>query len=154
MFKQIRDYSGTRDSRHLGASAFIASATKQLPSTDVWCILYPSLRHFVRSDLQTLTEQSLLLTLKSPVGSIVSCICNLTLLKRGQMSRQVFDGAVTWAMKADKTHFWKSQSTKSKTTSKPESAKEGLAATARKSGGPRASVSRTEEYVSVFFHTN
>lgn len=71
MFKQIRDYSGTRDSRHLGASAFIASATKQLPTTDVWCILYPSLRHFVRSDLQTLTEQSLLLTLKSPVGSIV-----------------------------------------------------------------------------------
>lgn len=67
------------------------------------------------------------------------------------MSRQVFDGAVTWAMKADKTHFWKSQSTKSKTISKPETAKEGLVAAARKTGGPRASVSRTEEYVSVFF---
>lgn len=66
------------------------------------------------------------------------------------MSRQVFDGAVTWAMKADKTHFWKSQSTKSKTISKPETAKEGLVAAARKTGGPRASVSRTEEYVSVF----
>jgi hypothetical protein len=50
-------------------------------------------------------------------------------------------------MKANKTNFWKSQSTKSKTTSKPETAKEGFT-TARKSGGPRAGASRTEEYVS------
>lgn len=49
-------------------------------------------------------------------------------------------------MKADKTHFWKGQSTKSKAISKPETAKEGLSA-ARKSGGHRATLSRTEEYV-------
>ncbi len=50
-----------------GTMAFIAAAVTQLPSSDVWCILYPSLRHFVRSDVATITEQSLLNTMKLPV---------------------------------------------------------------------------------------
>ncbi|KAF8509221.1 hypothetical protein BU17DRAFT_99144 [Hysterangium stoloniferum] len=77
-----------------GASAFIAGETKNLPSTDVWCILYPSLKHFLRSDLRSISERILLLTLKTP------------------FSRQVFEAAVLWAMKTDKTNFWKAQCSK------------------------------------------
>lgn len=50
-----------------GTVAFISAAVAHLPSSDVWCILYPSLRHFVRSDVATITEQSLLNTMKPPV---------------------------------------------------------------------------------------
>jgi phosphoinositide-3-kinase regulatory subunit 4 len=50
-----------------GAAAFIAIAAKHLPSTDVWCILYPSLRHFLRSDVKIIDEQSLLTAMKPPV---------------------------------------------------------------------------------------
>ena len=50
-----------------GAAAFIASAAKHLPPSDVWCILYPSLKHFLRSDVRDVDERSLLLNLKSPV---------------------------------------------------------------------------------------
>ncbi|KAH9994556.1 ARM repeat-containing protein [Russula compacta] len=72
-----------------GAAAFIASAAKHLPSSDVWGILYPSLRHFLRSDVRGVDEFSLFTALKPP------------------LDRQVFDAALQWAMKADKTHFWK-----------------------------------------------
>lgn len=51
----------------LGAAAFIASAAKHLPPSDVWCILYPSLRHFLKSDVVVIDEQSLLITLKPHV---------------------------------------------------------------------------------------
>lgn len=50
-----------------GAAAFIAASAKHLPASDVWCILYPSLRHFLRSDMKTIDEQSLLTAMKSPV---------------------------------------------------------------------------------------
>ncbi|KAI0058381.1 ARM repeat-containing protein [Artomyces pyxidatus] len=73
-----------------GAAAFIAAAAKHLPSSDVWGILYPSLRHFLRSDVRDINEMSLLTAMKPP------------------LSRQVFDAAVQWAMKADKTQFWRS----------------------------------------------
>lgn len=51
-----------------GAASFIASAAKHLPESDVWCIVYPSLRHFLRSDISTIDEQSLLAAMKPPVG--------------------------------------------------------------------------------------
>lgn len=51
-----------------GAASFIASASKHLPATDVWCILYPSLRPLLRSDIQSISEHSLLLTLKPPAS--------------------------------------------------------------------------------------
>jgi hypothetical protein len=54
----------------IGAVAFIAIAAKHLPSTDVWCILYPSLRHFLRSDVKVIDEQSLLTAMKPPVRFI------------------------------------------------------------------------------------
>ncbi len=49
------------------AAAFIASAAKHLPPSDVWCILYPSLRHLLRSDVRDVDERSLLIALKPPV---------------------------------------------------------------------------------------
>ncbi|KAF7319485.1 hypothetical protein HMN09_00287300 [Mycena chlorophos] len=74
-----------------GAAAFIVSAAAHLPTSDVWCIIYPSLRHFLKSDIVELDEQSLLAAMKPP------------------LSRQVFDAAVQWAMKSDKSSFWRGQ---------------------------------------------
>ncbi|KAJ1301055.1 hypothetical protein OPQ81_003473 [Rhizoctonia solani] len=87
-----------------GAVAFITSSTKLLPPTDVWCILYPGLRQALRADVRAITEQSLLGTLKPP------------------LSRQVFDAAISWAMKSDKSAFWRGQTSKLK--SNKESPKE------------------------------
>ncbi|KAJ3746567.1 hypothetical protein DFH05DRAFT_1607341 [Lentinula detonsa] len=72
-----------------GAAAFIAAAAKHLPSSDVWCILYPSLRHFLKSDVETIDERSLLNAMKPA------------------LPRQIFDAAVQWARKTDKSNFWK-----------------------------------------------
>ena len=56
-----------RSHKLLGAAAFIAAAAKHLPPSDVWCILYPSLKYFLRSDLRDADERSLLLAMKPPV---------------------------------------------------------------------------------------
>ncbi|KAF5339043.1 hypothetical protein D9758_014111 [Tetrapyrgos nigripes] len=72
-----------------GAAAFIASAAKHLPPSDNWCILYPSLRHLLKSDVVEIDEQSLLSAMKPPIP------------------RRVFDAAVQWAMKADKASWWR-----------------------------------------------
>ncbi|KAL0574075.1 Serine/threonine-protein kinase [Marasmius crinis-equi] len=84
-----------------GAAAFIASAAKHLPASDVWCILYPSLRHFLRSEIAVIDEQSLLVALKPP------------------LPRQIFDGAVQWAQKADKASFWRGSKRGSTRTESP-----------------------------------
>lgn len=55
----------------LGAAAFIGSAANHLPQSDVWCILYPSLRHYLRSDVRIVDEMSLLSALKPPVSQTV-----------------------------------------------------------------------------------
>ena len=55
----------------LGATAFIASAAKHLPASDVWGILYPSLRHFLRCDVRDVDEFSLLTALKPPVRYLI-----------------------------------------------------------------------------------
>ncbi|KAJ3515360.1 hypothetical protein NLJ89_g1813 [Agrocybe chaxingu] len=49
-----------------GAAAFITSAGQHLPPSDIWCILYPSLRHFLKSDIVIIDEQSLLSSMKPP----------------------------------------------------------------------------------------
>ncbi|KAF8352075.1 hypothetical protein F5887DRAFT_1068440 [Amanita rubescens] len=95
-----------------GTVAFIAAAVTQLPSSDVWCILYPSLRHFVRSDVATITEQSLLNTMKLP------------------LPRQILDTAIQWAMKSDKASFWKLFK---KGISKVESPKESVVSVRKQS---------------------
>lgn len=88
-----------------GAAAFVASAAKHLQSSDVWCILYPSLRHLLRSDVRDIVEQSLLATMKPP------------------LPRPVFDGAVQWAMTAERTTFWRSNR---RPAAKVESGKESI----------------------------
>lgn len=54
-----------------GAAAFVASAARRLQPSDVWCILYPSLRHLLRSDVKEIDEQSLLGAMKQPVCVIM-----------------------------------------------------------------------------------
>ncbi|KAH7882946.1 hypothetical protein F5I97DRAFT_1938850 [Phlebopus sp. FC_14] len=89
-----------------GAAAFIASAAKHLPPSDAWCILYPSLHHLLRCDIKETDELSLLAAMKAPVP------------------RGVFDGALRWAMKGERTTFWRSQR---KPPSKVESPRENEA---------------------------
>lgn len=60
---------------NLAAVSFLASAARQLPKTDVWCILYPSLKYFLRSDVRDLDEETLLTFVKEPVSA--SCISEL-----------------------------------------------------------------------------
>ena len=64
----------------VGAAAFIASAAKYLPPSDVWCILYPSLKHMLRSDVRDVDERSLLIALKPPVSrcSCVHCLAGFS----------------------------------------------------------------------------
>ncbi|KAJ7216643.1 hypothetical protein GGX14DRAFT_442277 [Mycena pura] len=88
-----------------GAASFIVSAASHLPPSDVWCILYPSLRHFLKSDIVVIDEQSLLTAMKPP------------------LSRQVFDAAVQWAMRAEKSTFWRGQR---RITTKTESPRESV----------------------------
>ncbi|CAI2161442.1 16883_t:CDS:10 [Funneliformis geosporum] len=73
-----------------GAIAFIASAAKLLPATDVWCIVYPIIRPFLQADISEITELQLLENVKEPIP------------------RSIFDAAVSWASKATKSSFWKS----------------------------------------------
>ncbi|KAL4072222.1 hypothetical protein J3A83DRAFT_4372222 [Scleroderma citrinum] len=91
-----------------GAAAFVASAAIRLQPSDVWCILYPSLRHMLRSDVKEIDEQSLLGTMKQP------------------LPRPVFDGAVQWATQAERTTFWKVDR---KPMSRVESLRESMVAT-------------------------
>ncbi|KAL5523732.1 hypothetical protein ACEPAG_7905 [Sanghuangporus baumii] len=95
-----------------GASLFIASAAKALPTTDVWCILYPSLKHFLRSEIRSVEVQAILKALKSP------------------LPRHIYDFALDWAMKSGDSQFWKSQR---KSATKIENPKDAAVAAARKS---------------------
>ncbi|EJT48342.1 hypothetical protein A1Q1_02625 [Trichosporon asahii var. asahii CBS 2479] len=49
-------------------AGFIAAAARNLPTSDVWCILYPSLRSSLRSDIVTLDEDSILNALSPPLA--------------------------------------------------------------------------------------
>ncbi|KAI0037081.1 ARM repeat-containing protein [Vararia minispora EC-137] len=93
-----------------GAAAFIVAASKHLPASDVWCILYPSLRHFLRSDVMEIEDMSLLTAMKPSIA------------------RPVFDTAVQWAMKAERTQFWRSHR---RAVSKTESPQSSVAALKR-----------------------
>ncbi|GAA5807781.1 hypothetical protein MFLAVUS_001160 [Mucor flavus] len=78
-----------------GAVGFIASTAKHLPKTDLWCIVYPMIRPFLRSDIAEINEETLLQNIETPVP------------------RQVYEQAIIWATKATaKSNFWKLQNTK------------------------------------------
>lgn len=49
------------------AVGFVAAAARNLPASDVWCILYPTIRSALRSDIVTLDEDSILGALVAPV---------------------------------------------------------------------------------------
>ena len=91
-------------------------------------------------------EKSLLLAMKRPVWiafSRAACVSppDSTVGSVSQLSRQIFDAAVQWAMKADsKTQFWRSHR-----SAKTESPRESMA-TVRQAGGV-ASRARSDEYV-------
>ncbi|KAL9539523.1 hypothetical protein MBANPS3_010209 [Mucor bainieri] len=74
------------------AVGFISSSVKHLPKTDLWCIIYPMIRPFLRSDIAQVNEESLLQNMETPI------------------SRQVYEQAMLWATKATvKSKFWKQQ---------------------------------------------
>lgn len=52
-----------------GTVGFISSTAKHLPKTDLWCIVYPLIRPFLRSDIAEINEESLLENIESPVSS-------------------------------------------------------------------------------------
>ncbi|KAF8065194.1 hypothetical protein FPV67DRAFT_1501752 [Lyophyllum atratum] len=106
-----------------GAAAFIASAAHHLPPSDVWCILYPSLRHFLKCDVVGIDEHSLLLAMKPP------------------LPRRILDAAVQWAMKSDKTSFWRGPR---RNSAKVESPRESVISV-RKSGNSTITRNKSEE---------
>ncbi|KAF8892835.1 hypothetical protein CPB84DRAFT_1837361 [Gymnopilus junonius] len=106
-----------------GAAAFITSAAQHLPPSDVWCILYPSLRHFLKSDIEYVDERSLLCAMKPP------------------LPRQILDASVQWAMKAESSTFWRGAR---RVTNKVESPRESVIAM-RKTGGNTISRNKSEE---------
>ncbi|CAO3698380.1 unnamed protein product [Rhizopus stolonifer] len=83
-----------------GSVGFISSAIKHLPETDVWCIIYPLIRPFLRSDIADVNEEALLGNMETP------------------MPRQVYEQAIIWASKATvSSNFWKKQRGTSKSDS-------------------------------------
>ncbi|KAG5644667.1 hypothetical protein DXG03_007966 [Asterophora parasitica] len=106
-----------------GAAAFLASAAHHLPPSDVWCILYPSLRHFLKSDVAAIDKNSLLVAMKPP------------------LPRQILDAAVQWAIKADKASFWRGPR---RNTAKVESPRESVISV-RKTGSSTITRNKSEE---------
>ncbi|KAG5639727.1 hypothetical protein H0H81_000007 [Sphagnurus paluster] len=124
-----------------GAAAFIASAAHHLPPSDVWCILYPSLRHFLKSDVATIDEHSLLVAMKPPVKfSLVENNYESDWLIF-QLPRQILDAAVLWAMKSDKASFWRGSR---RNVAKGESPRESVMSI-RKSGNSTIARNKSEE---------
>ncbi|KAI9313626.1 hypothetical protein BX666DRAFT_1978506 [Dichotomocladium elegans] len=95
--------------RH-GVVGFIASASKHLPQTDIWCIIYPLLKPFLKTDIASITEQELIGNLKSP------------------LPRQIYDQAIIWATKAStRSGFWKQQREKRLSSASRRQVKSGPA---------------------------
>ncbi|KAF9937293.1 Serine/threonine-protein kinase [Mortierella alpina] len=72
-----------------GAIGFIASTSQRLPVADIWCMIYPIIRPFMRSDVGEVNELHLRENVKPP------------------LSRNVFESAIQWAAVANRTSFWK-----------------------------------------------
>ncbi|KAF9349512.1 Serine/threonine-protein kinase [Mortierella sp. AD094] len=72
-----------------GAIGFISSTAQRLPVADVWCMIYPIIRPFMRSDVGEVNELHLRENVKPP------------------LSRHVFESSIQWAAVANRTSFWK-----------------------------------------------
>jgi len=82
------------------STELIVTVSQVLPTTDVWCVLYPALRKFLRCDIEDLTKQSILTNLEAPIPRIV------------------YEAAVVWAGRRQRSHFWQLSSAAAK---KPQS---------------------------------
>ncbi|GAA5898472.1 hypothetical protein JCM8208_006993 [Rhodotorula glutinis] len=71
-----------------GAAAFLATVASLLGTTDKWCILYPTVKRLLRSDIKDITDLALLDNAREP------------------LSRVVFEAAVSWASRSGRSHFW------------------------------------------------
>lgn len=70
--------------------AFLASSVRWMTPAQIYCMFLPIIRTYLQSDLDDFTEAGYLNNVKEP------------------MSRPVYNLLLTWAMKAQKTIFWKS----------------------------------------------
>ncbi|WVQ93835.1 hypothetical protein IAU59_000913 [Kwoniella sp. CBS 9459] len=50
-----------------GTAGLVAAAARDLPQTDVWCILYPNLRPMLQSDIKEMDEHSILAAIVPPL---------------------------------------------------------------------------------------
>jgi phosphoinositide-3-kinase regulatory subunit 4 len=71
------------------AARFLVDATAHLDATDVWAIVYPSIRPLLKYELEDLSALSIIESAKAP------------------LSRNILQAALTWAATASKTAFWK-----------------------------------------------
>lgn len=51
----------------IGAASFLTCISNSLESTDRWCILFPTIKRLLRSDVKEITELSLLDNAREPV---------------------------------------------------------------------------------------
>ena len=66
-YEKVRDCLATKV-RVIGTDCIsIGAAAKHLPPSDVWCILCPSLKYFLRYDIKDVDETSLRMALKPRV---------------------------------------------------------------------------------------
>ncbi|KAG0258767.1 Serine/threonine-protein kinase [Actinomortierella ambigua] len=72
-----------------GAIGFISSTARRLPMADIWCMIYPIIRPFLRSDIGEVSDLHLRENVKAP------------------LSRAVFEQSIVWATKANRSSFWK-----------------------------------------------
>jgi len=74
------------------AADFLSSSSKFMSTADKWCIIHPMIKPYLKPDImpEFSSELTLLDTLKKP------------------LSRSVFEQALMWASKSEKSLFWKS----------------------------------------------
>lgn len=78
------------------SSLVISTAAAQLSTTDVWAVLYPSVRPLLRCDIHVIKASNLLFAVQAP------------------LSREVLQKAVQWAFRAKSSGFWKAPALESK----------------------------------------
>jgi phosphoinositide-3-kinase regulatory subunit 4 len=79
-----------------GAAGFVAAAARHLSQSDVWCILYPSVRTALRADVLALDEESILSALVPPVSftllQTLFATCVATNLHHAALTRHIAAG--------------------------------------------------------------
>lgn len=73
----------------LAAFEFISNCIKWASPAETYCIIYPIIRPFLQNDITDFSQATLVANAIAP------------------LSRPLFNSAVSWATKAQKSHFWK-----------------------------------------------